>query len=173
MDTKVFQYKVFLSLILVAFETTICESSVSKCKGEGNLNIFFKRILNEKHSSIVGSKPLSHLCGRNTNVASASRAIWAQPKSTSTLELVPALVTLNKSTYYECEIRSLYNEKLENYFSISTQHINSHIIKKLSFDFGSRTKICVGRFNQHHITTRLTLIHLMYRTKQVGLSSAL
>ena len=72
MDTKVFQYKVFLSLILVAFETTICESSVSKCKGEGNLNIFFKRILNEKHSSIVGSKPLSHLCGRNTNVASAS-----------------------------------------------------------------------------------------------------
>ena len=108
MDTKVFQYKVFLSLILVAFETTICESSVSKCKGEGNLNIFFKRILNEKHSSIVGSKPLSHLCGRNTNVASASRAIWAQPKSTSTLELVPALAVLNKSTHYEYEIRSAY-----------------------------------------------------------------
>jgi len=36
MDAKVFQYKVFLSLILVALETTICESSVSKCPGEGS-----------------------------------------------------------------------------------------------------------------------------------------
>ena len=125
------------------------------------------------HSSIVGSKPLLQSCGRNSNVASAFRAVWAQPNSTSTLDLTPALAALNKSTYYECEIRSRYDEKLENYFSISTQHINSHIIKKLSFDFGSLTKNCVGRFNQHHITTRLTLIHLMCRTKQVGLSSAL
>ena len=58
------------------------------------------------HSSIVGSKkPFSHLRGRNSNVASAFRAIWAQLKSTSTLDLVHALAALNKSTHHECEIR--------------------------------------------------------------------
>ena len=36
--------------------------------------------------------------GRNSNVASAFRAVWAKPKSTSTLDLVPALAALNKST---------------------------------------------------------------------------
>ena len=29
------------------------------------------------HSSIVGSKPLLQLCGQNSNVASAIRAVWA------------------------------------------------------------------------------------------------
>ena len=29
------------------------------------------------HSSIVGSKPLSHFCGRHSNIASAFRAVWA------------------------------------------------------------------------------------------------
>ena len=33
--------------------------------------------LRVKHSSIVDSKPLSQSCGRNSNVASAVRAIWA------------------------------------------------------------------------------------------------
>ena len=37
---------------------------------EGDLNFYYK------HSSIVGGKPLSHLCGQNSNVASAFRAIW-------------------------------------------------------------------------------------------------
>ena len=58
------------------------------------------------HSIMVGSKPLSHSCGQNSNVASAFRAVWAQPNSTSTLDLVPAMAALNESTHYECEIRS-------------------------------------------------------------------
>ena len=58
------------------------------------------------HSSIVGSKPLSHSCGQISNIASAFRAVWAQSNSTSTLDLVPALAALNEGTYYECEIRS-------------------------------------------------------------------
>ena len=31
------------------------------------------------HSSIVGSKPLWHSCGRNLNTASAFRAVWVKP----------------------------------------------------------------------------------------------
>ena len=58
------------------------------------------------HSSIVGSKPLSHSCGQISKFESAFRAVWVQPKSTSALNLVPALAALNKSTHYECEIRS-------------------------------------------------------------------
>ena len=58
------------------------------------------------HSSVVGSKPLSHSCGQNSNFASAFRAVLTQPKNTSSLDLVPALAALNKSTHYECEITS-------------------------------------------------------------------
>ena len=57
------------------------------------------------HSNIVGSKPLLHSCGQNSNAASAIRVVWAQPNSTSTLDSMPALAALNKSTHCECEIR--------------------------------------------------------------------
>ena len=36
-----------------------------------------EKITTENHSSIVGSKPLSQSCGRNSNAASTFRAVWA------------------------------------------------------------------------------------------------
>ena len=79
-----------------------------------------------RHSSIFGSKPLSHSCGQNSNVASAFRAVWVKPKSTSTLDLVPALAALNKSTHYECEIRSQCGLRVEwtIHNNASKLHIN-------------------------------------------------
>ena len=38
-------------------------------------------------------------------IASAFRAVWAQPNCTSTRNLVPALAALNDCAHYECEVR--------------------------------------------------------------------
>ena len=58
------------------------------------------------HSSIVCSKPLSPLCGRNLNFASAFRAVWAQPNSINWSVLLPNSQHRMICTNYEGQIRS-------------------------------------------------------------------
>ena len=58
------------------------------------------------HSSVVGSKPLSHSCGQNSNIASAFRAVWAQPNSTNRSALLPDSQHRMVCIHYEGEIRS-------------------------------------------------------------------
>ena len=60
---------------------------------------------------MVGSNPLSAQCLHVCQDRTTLKAILAGQKRTSTLDLVPALAALNKSTHYECEIRSWYDDK--------------------------------------------------------------
>ena len=58
------------------------------------------------HSNIVGSKPLTHVNDNGSSAAVPFRAVLTEQNNTGTLDLIPALATLNASNCDECDIRS-------------------------------------------------------------------
>ena len=72
-------------LVLLYNLMKVCYALEHMCRSAEALTIckvLYNRLattwyLDGKHSSIVGSKPLSQSCRRNLNLASAFRAVWA------------------------------------------------------------------------------------------------
>ena len=81
----------------------VCGEKKSQIQSRKPLfHLFYTQI----HSSIVGSKPLSQMCGRNSNVAFAFRAVSLQPNSTDRSVLLPDSQYRMVCTNYEGDIRS-------------------------------------------------------------------
>ena len=66
-----------LKLLFLLFKNQVQEPYLAVKKSGFLVNPKTGQGFNQDHSSIVGSKPLSHSCGRNSDIASAFRAVLA------------------------------------------------------------------------------------------------
>ena len=77
------------------------------------------------HSNTLGSKPLTQVNENGSSVAVTFRAVSAEQNNTGTLDLIPALTTLNETNHNECQKRSrcgqVYFDKKNQMFCFYVQ----------------------------------------------------